>query len=122
MDSRPATVPGPEGGPGAVQPWSRQRMRSNNEWLLLERLRTDDPVSRAQLARDTGLSKPAVWAAPAILEQAGLVREAGLLAPERGRVAVLYAPDPTAGHVLGVDIGRARAAQVVHAVIGSPGV
>jgi predicted NBD/HSP70 family sugar kinase len=109
MDARPVTLPGPEGGPGqAAQPWNRQRLRSNNEWLLLERLRTDGPVSRAQLARDTGLSKPTVSAALAVLEQVGLAREAGLLAPERGRVAVLYEPDPAAGHVLGVDIGRAR--------------
>ncbi|WP_051711420.1 ROK family transcriptional regulator [Streptomyces sp. NRRL S-350] len=99
--SRPAA-----GAPGV--PWNRQRLRSNNEWLLLELLRTGGGSSRAQLARDTGLSKPTVSAALAALEQAGLVREAGLLAPERGRTAVLYEVDPTAGHVLGVDIGRAR--------------
>ncbi|MGW4652325.1 ROK family protein [Kitasatospora sp. NPDC004289] len=114
MSSRPVPPDGPEAGPGpaprpgSAQPWSRQRLRSNNEWLLLERLRTDGPSSRAQLARDTGLSKPTVSAALATLEQAGLVREAGLLAPERGRTAVLYEPDPEAGHVLGVDIGRGR--------------
>lgn len=96
------------GGQAAAQPWNRQRLRSNNEWLLLERLRTDGPSSRAQLARDTGLSKPTVSAALATLEQGGLVREAGLFAPERGRTAVLYEPDPAAGHVLGVDIGRGR--------------
>ncbi|MFH8381329.1 ROK family protein [Kitasatospora sp. NPDC018058] len=99
--SRPAA-----GAPGV--PWNRQRLRSNNEWLLLELLRTGGGSSRAQLARDTGLSKPTVSAALAELERAGLVREAGRLAPERGRTAVLYEADPTAGHVLGVDIGRAR--------------
>ncbi|MFG2848775.1 ROK family protein [Kitasatospora sp. NPDC048296] len=99
--SRPAA-----GAPGV--PWNRQRLRSNNEWLLLELLRTGGGSSRAQLARDTGLSKPTVSAALAELERAGLVREAGLLSPERGRTAVLYEVDPTAGHVLGVDIGRAR--------------
>ncbi|GAA1500370.1 ROK family protein [Kitasatospora kazusensis] len=124
MSSHPATGPG-EGpvparepvpaldpaldaapDPALDQPWNRQRLRSNNEWLLLERLRTTGPASRAQLARDSGLSKPTVSAALASLEQAGLAREAGLLAPERGRTAVLYEPDPTAGHVLGIDIGR----------------
>ncbi|MFD8704768.1 ROK family protein [Kitasatospora sp. NPDC059648] len=99
--SRPAA-----GAPGV--PWNRQRLRSNNEWLLLELLRTGGGTSRAQLARDTGLSKPTVSAALADLEQAGLVREAGRVAPERGRTAVLYEVDPTAGHVLGVDVGRAR--------------
>ncbi|MFI5643162.1 ROK family protein [Kitasatospora sp. NPDC051705] len=97
----------PAAGAPAV-PWNRQRLRSNNEWLLLELLRTGGGSSRAQLARDTGLSKPTVSAALATLELAGLVREAGRLAPERGRTAVLYEVDPTAGHVLGVDIGRAR--------------
>ncbi|MFI6938328.1 ROK family protein [Streptomyces sp. NPDC050418] len=89
-------------------PWNRTRLRSNNEWLLLERLRLEGPASRAQLARDSGLSKPTVSSALAALEQAGLVREAGTHAQSRGRVAVLYEPDPRAGHVLGIDIGRAR--------------
>ncbi|MGW2371602.1 MULTISPECIES: ROK family transcriptional regulator [Kitasatospora] len=97
----------PAAGAAAV-PWNRQRLRSNNEWLLLELLRTGGGSSRAQLARDTGLSKPTVSAALADLEQAGLVREAGRVAPERGRTAVLYEVDPSAGHVLGVDVGRAR--------------
>ncbi|MEU7553854.1 ROK family transcriptional regulator [Streptomyces sp. NPDC044571] len=87
-------------------PWNPQRQRSANERLLWERLRVGGAASRAQLARDTGLSKPTVSSALAALEQAGLVREAGTHAPERGRVAVLYAPDPTAGYALGVDIGR----------------
>ena len=91
----------------AEQPWNRRRLRSNNEWLLLERLRTQGPASRAQLARDTGLSKPTVSAALAALEQAGLAREAGTVVPDRGRTALLYETDPTAGHVLGIDIGRA---------------
>ncbi|NEA58148.1 ROK family protein [Streptomyces sp. SID13666] len=92
---------------GAEQPWNRQRLRSTNERLLLERLRTGGVASRAQLARETGLSKPTVSSALAFLELAGLVREAGLHTPERGRVAVLYAPDASAGYALGIDIGRA---------------
>ncbi|MET7766789.1 ROK family transcriptional regulator [Streptomyces sp. NPDC005336] len=92
---------------GDDTPWNRQRLRSNNERLLLARLRAEGPASRAQLARGTGLSKPTVSSALAALEEAGLVREAGRQAPpERGRVAVLYEPDPTAGYVLGLDIGR----------------
>ncbi|MEU9991123.1 ROK family transcriptional regulator [Streptomyces sp. NPDC007971] len=88
------------------QPWSRRRLRSTNERLLLDRLRGLGSASRAQLARETGLSKPTVSSALASLETAGLVHEVGTQAPERGRTAVLYAPDPAAGHALGVDIGR----------------
>jgi predicted NBD/HSP70 family sugar kinase len=93
------------GDSGADQPWNQRRLRSSNERLLLERLRAA-PASRAQLARETGLSKPTVSSALASLEAAGLVREAGHHTPERGRAAVLYAPDPSAGHALGIDIGR----------------
>ena len=88
--------------------WNRGRLRSNNERMLLERLRVHGPASRAQLARDTGLSKPTVSHALAALEQHGLVREAGKAAADRGRIALLYEPDPTAGYVLGIDVGRAR--------------
>ncbi|WP_345658504.1 ROK family protein [Streptomyces siamensis] len=88
------------------QPWNRRRLRSTNERLLLDRLRTGGAASRAQLARETGLSKPTVSSALAALAGAGLVHEVGTHTPERGRVAVLYAPDPSAGHALGIDIGR----------------
>jgi len=89
-------------------PWNRQRLRSNNERLLLDHLRAVGPTSRAQMARDTGLSKPTVSHVLAALEEHGLVRAAGKVAAERGRTALLYEPDPTAGYVLGIDIGRAR--------------
>ena len=88
------------------QPWNRRRLRSTNERLLLDRLRSGGAASRAQLARETGLSKPTVSSALAALETAGLVHEVGTLAPERGRTAVLYAPDPAAGYALGIDVGR----------------
>jgi predicted NBD/HSP70 family sugar kinase/biotin operon repressor len=90
---------------GSQQPWNQQRLRSTNERLLLERLRSA-PASRAQLARETGLSKPTVSSALASLAAAGLVVEAGHHTPERGRAAVLYTPDPSAGYALGIDIGR----------------
>ena len=107
---------------GAVHvevPWNRQRLRSNNERLLLEQLRAAGPTSRAQLARDTGLSKPTVSHALATLEEYGLVRTAGTSAAERGRTALLYEPDPTAGYVLGIDIGRARLRAAVADLSGS---
>ncbi|GGS60647.1 ROK family protein [Streptomyces cinerochromogenes] len=99
-------MPASEAEEQQEQPWSRRRLRSNNERLLLDRLRALGGASRAQLARETGLSKPTVSSALASLAAAGLVREAGTQAPERGRTAVLYAPDPAAGYALGVDIGR----------------
>jgi DNA-binding transcriptional ArsR family regulator len=82
-------------------------MREMNERGLLEHLRQHGPMSRAQLARETGLSKPTVSQALANLERAGLVRAIGQVSPEGGgRQGILYEPDPTVGYVVGVDIGR----------------
>lgn len=82
-------------------------LREMNERGLLEHLRLYGPLSRAQLARATGLSKPTVSLALANLERAGLVRPIGQAGSEGGgRQAILFEPDPTAGYVVGVDIGR----------------
>src|SRR4051794_7158028 len=89
------------------QPGRPRLLRAINERTLLDRLTRSGPASRAQLARETGLSKPTLSLALGNLERAGLVRELGHISPARGRTAVLYGPDPTAAYVLGIDIGRA---------------
>src|SRR5215217_3782781 len=81
-------------------------IRTLNERTLLDHLRRAGPTSRAQLARDTGLSKPTVSLGLANLERAGLARPAGRLPSARGRAAVLYEFDPTVAYVVGIDIGR----------------
>jgi predicted NBD/HSP70 family sugar kinase len=87
--------------------WNRSVLRTNNERLLLDRLRADGATSRAELARLTGLSKPTVSTALGRLEHGGLVREIGKQAVAgRGRSPVLYEADPTAGYAIGVDVGR----------------
>jgi predicted NBD/HSP70 family sugar kinase len=91
--------------PGAVL-GSTTVVRSINERMLLDHLRSAGPLSRADLARTTTLSKPTVSLALANLETAGLVRPIGLVAGRPGRAALLYEADPTAGYVAGVDIGR----------------
>ncbi len=65
-------------------------------------------MSRAQIARDSGLSKPTVSQALAALERAKLVREAGRTSGGKGPTAVLYALNPRAGWVLGLDVGHDR--------------
>jgi predicted NBD/HSP70 family sugar kinase len=88
------------------QPGTPRVLRAMNERSLLERLRRAGAMSRAQLAREAGLSKPTVSQALANLERAGLVRPVGQVASSRGRAAIAYEPDPTAAYVVGVDIGR----------------
>ena len=89
------------------QPGTPSLLRAINERTLLEYLRAHPSTSRAQLARATGLSKPTVSQALAGLESAGLVRAVGQsIASKGGRIAILYEPNPAAGYVVGVDVGR----------------
>jgi predicted NBD/HSP70 family sugar kinase len=90
-------------GTGAARP---RLIRTLNEQLLLERMRGNGPVSRSELARASGLSKPTVGLALAGLERDALVQHAGRRAGGRGRSALLYEIRKDAGFVLGLDVGR----------------
>jgi predicted NBD/HSP70 family sugar kinase len=76
-----------------------------NEQLLLEHIRSADGVSRAELARISGLAKNTVSFALANLERANLVRPTGLRTGLPGPAAVLYEVRPDAGFVVGLDVG-----------------
>src|SRR4051812_41678823 len=67
---------------------------------------TSSGISRADLARTSGLAKYTVSLALANLERAGLVRVTGVRAGRPGRAAVLYQLRPESGFVLGLDVGR----------------
>ncbi|MEV4641275.1 ROK family transcriptional regulator [Actinoplanes sp. NPDC049548] len=82
-------------------------LRVMNERAVFAEVFRLGKVSRPELARATGLSKPTVAVALNNLESAGLLRQVGLRAGPAGRSALLYEVRPEAGHVLAVDIGRA---------------
>jgi predicted NBD/HSP70 family sugar kinase len=81
-------------------------MRAMNELLLLEHIRSADGISRADLARASGLAKNTVSLALANLERANLVRASGVRTGVPGPAAVLYELRPDFGFVLGLDVGR----------------
>jgi predicted NBD/HSP70 family sugar kinase len=81
-------------------------LRAINERSIIELLRRGGPASRAQVARDSGLSKPTVSLALGGLVQAGLAREVGRSSGGKGPAAVLYELNPHAGWVVGIDVGR----------------
>lgn len=87
--------------PASIGPAVRER----NTRAVLDALREQRPVSRADLALRTGLSKPTVGGALRTLEAAGLVREFGRTTGRRGPSASLYDLVPDAVLVLGVDVG-----------------
>jgi predicted NBD/HSP70 family sugar kinase len=81
-------------------------LRVINERAVYERIRLFGPISRPEVAKATGLSKPTISLALADLVRTGLVRTVGHRTGGAGRAAVLYEIHPEAGWVLGVDIGR----------------
>jgi predicted NBD/HSP70 family sugar kinase len=76
-----------------------------NERTVLEAIRAGAPISRAEISRRAGISKPTVSLALQTLVDAGLVREAarGPSGPSYG--AVFFEPIPEAAYVLGLDLG-----------------
>jgi predicted NBD/HSP70 family sugar kinase len=80
-------------------------LRTLNERTVLEAVRTTGPISRAEVARQTGISRPTVSLVLRSLLDDGLVRETehDPEGPHYG--AVYYEADPEAAVVLGVDFG-----------------
>jgi predicted NBD/HSP70 family sugar kinase len=83
-----------------------QLLRALNERSALDLVRRSGPISRAELARLSGLSKPTVSLTLGNLERAGLVRVAGQRTGLPGPAAVLYEVRPEAGYVLALDVGH----------------
>src|SRR5205814_5007945 len=81
-------------------------LRAINERSVLDFIHSRGPLSRAQVARVSGLSKPTVSLALSGLLNADLVREVGRSHGDRGPTAVLYELNPAAGWVVGIDVGR----------------
>jgi predicted NBD/HSP70 family sugar kinase len=97
---------------GRVTAGTPSLLRAINERSVLDLIHDRGPLSRAQVARVSGLSKPTVSLALTGLLDAHLVREVGRSRGERGPSALLYELNPSAGYVVGIDVGRrwARAA------------
>jgi predicted NBD/HSP70 family sugar kinase len=89
-------------GPSPARP---QLIRTMNELLLLELIRSAEGISRADLARTSGLAKNTVSLALANLERADLVRVSGIRTGLPGPAAVLYEVRPECGFVLALDVG-----------------
>ena len=80
-------------------------LKNLNERTVLEAIRTGAPISRAQISRQAGISKPTVSLALESLLTAGLVREAANDPAGPSYGAVFFEPVPEAALVLGLDLG-----------------
>ena len=80
-------------------------LKDLNERTVLDTIRAGAPISRAEISRRAGISKPTVSLALESLLDAGLVREAvhDPAGPSYG--ALFFEPVPEAALVLGLDLG-----------------
>jgi len=80
-------------------------LKDLNERTVLEAIREEAPISRAEISRRAGISKPTVSLALQSLLDAGLVREAKVDPGRPSYGAVFFEPVPDAALVLGLDLG-----------------
>jgi len=74
---------------------------------VLDRVFADGRATRADLASQTGISKPTISESVRRLEAAGLLRATGTdQTGRRGRIATVYQLAPEAGHVLAVQVNQ----------------
>lgn len=80
-------------------------LRRLNERAVLEAIRRAAPISRAEISRRAGISKPTVSLALQSLLEAGLVRESRSAPQGPHYGAVYFESVPEAALVLGLDLG-----------------
>ncbi len=80
-------------------------LKDLNERTVLESIRAGAPISRAEISRRVGISKPTVSLALQSLLQAGLVREAAHDGAGPSYGATFFEPVAEAAFVLGLDLG-----------------
>src|SRR5712691_7029198 len=80
-------------------------LKNLNERTVLEAIRAGAPISRAEISRRAGISKPTVSMALESLLESGLVREASHDPAGPSYGAVFFEPVPEAALVLGLDLG-----------------
>jgi predicted NBD/HSP70 family sugar kinase len=96
---------------GQLRTGSLESLRERNRLRVIDALRTRGAISRADIARQTGLSRSTVSSLVGDLQAAGLVVErvaesAAPASPQGGRPPVLVALDQSAGAVIGLDFGH----------------
>src|SRR5512145_1922522 len=88
----------------AISKGSRRLMRDINQSLLLNLIQAHNPISRADLARESGLSPATVSGIVNSLLSNGLVTEKTVGDSRGGRPPIMLTLNPDAGYVVGVKL------------------
>ncbi|MFI7357723.1 ROK family protein [Streptomyces avidinii] len=103
----------------AATPGTPSLLRAMNDRAALELLLTHGPLSRTRIGHLTGLSKPTASQLLARLEAVGLVVATGTDGGRPGPSAQLYAVNPRAGYVGGLDVTPERVLAAVADITGT---
>ncbi len=90
-----------------------------NKKLILNHLRKEGNMSRADLSRKLGMSFPAVSSNVKSLLDAGYIREIGEGNNSLGRKSTMLAFNADRGYIVGVDVGRFRLRVMVADLLGN---
>lgn len=90
-----------------------ERMKSVNKSLILNKIRTSAPISRAQIAKETQLTPPTVSSIVKELIEQDIVRESSLGESKGGRKPTMLLINSDAFYVIGVDAGLENVACVL---------
>jgi len=85
--------------------WNQQVVKKNNTSLVFRTITQQEPLSRADIAQDSGLNKATVSSLVNELLEKQLVYESGPGESSGGRRPVLLHYNQSAGYSIGIDIG-----------------
>ena len=86
---------------------THQQTRTFNQQLVLRAVYDHNPLSRADLARLTGLTRTSVGDLVGGLLDEGLVEEVGRGQSSGGKSPILLSVAPDGRHLIGLDLGEA---------------
>ena len=101
------------------RPATPSLLRALNDRAALDLLLTNGSLSRSQVGRLTGLSKPTASQLLDRLERAGLVESIGPSEGGLGRKSVLYQVNPTAGYAAALDVTPSRIEAAIADITGN---
>jgi predicted NBD/HSP70 family sugar kinase len=100
-------------GESALSGTNLLQTRALNRRAVFDAVRRSGPITRTELALAIGLTVQAISNIAAELENAGLIRQQGKRAGQRGQPAVELSVDPTGGYTIGLSLAYRRVVGVL---------
>ncbi len=91
-----------------IQKATRQHTKTHNKQLILKTIYDHSPISRADVARRTGLTRPTVSSTVSELIEEGLIAEVGHGPSAGGKRPILLSLVDDAFHIIGLDLANSQ--------------